>query len=323
MAKPKKQPKPAKAPRTKAPKPPRPEGPSLWARLSARIPDALRARCRGSAPWAALAVGVLVVLGVGFKVLESAVLDTVPPRPLTEVRVALLAHPDWMPPSLIGDLAHAVCGDAADFDTPPYTQQVHERALASPWIARVHSVTKSRLPAREDLGVVEVRCDYRTPLVRVQLTDLSGIVLVDREGVRLPQRADVNTDRLVLVQGVQGGPPPLGQPWNAPDLLDAIRLIELLQSRSYDREVTAVDVLNHGGRMDPYSAHIRFFAQSGTRRATEIRFGRFPSPDGTDYEIPPDRKLARLDRYVSDYRALSGTHRWIDIRYDQLETSLD
>jgi len=55
---------------------------------------------------------------------------------------------------------------------------------------------------------------------------------------------------------------------------------------------------------------------------TDIRFGRFPTADGLDYCIRPQRKLQYLDEYVRAHDGrLAGINAYIDLRYDTLYVS--
>ena len=49
-----------------------------------------------------------------------------------------------------------------------------------------------------------------------------------------------------------------------------------------------------------------------------IRFGRFCDPRG-DWEIPPERKMYYLDRFVADHGGrLAGAAIYVELREDQL-----
>jgi len=271
----------------------------------------------------ALVVALVIGVGVGFLLLESAVLGSLPEPETAVIRMRLLSRPGWMPAALARDIAVALQPDTVTFNDPGFTAAVYDRAAKNPWIRKVHKVAKSRADDRR-AGIVEVRAEYRRPFAKVLLKDLRALAYVDREGVRLPDRADLPKEHYLVIEGVAADPPKAGVRWEGADLADGLRLIELARSRPYGKKLTVVYVWNHGGRVSPYESHLSMFAQVGRGNRTEIRFGRFPASGGGDHVIPPEQKMASLDKYVKDhYGRLAGVHRWIDLRHDQLETSLD
>ena len=272
---------------------------------------------------AALAVALLIGVGVGFLLLESAVLGSRPEPETAVIRMRLLSRPGWMPAALARDIAVALQPDTVTFNDPGFTAAVYDRAAKDPWIRKVHNVSKSRADDRR-AGIVEVQAEYRRPFAKVLLKDLKTQVYVDRERVRLPDRPDLPKERYLLIEGVSSEPPAVGARWDAADLADGLRLVEWVRSRPYWKKLTVVCVSNYRGRVSPYESHLSVFAQVGKGNRTRIRFGRFPASGGGDYVILPEQKMASLDKYVKDhYGRLAGIHRWIDLRHDQLETSLD
>jgi hypothetical protein len=178
----------------------------------------------------------------------------------------------------------------------------------------------------------------------VQVAD-GRFFFVDRQGVRVPEG---QTPRYMLldeagkpvahyvkyadlppngraapihyigIQGVVDPAPAVGQPWPGQDLQAGLKLIELVSARSYCNQITIVDVRNCDGRISRYEPHLSMYAQMGQGRATKIKFGRLPLPDG-DHVVSPERKLQHLDRYVTTHNGmLAGLSEWIDLQRDQL-----
>jgi len=117
--------------------------------------------------------------------------------------------------------------------------------------------------------------------------------------------------------------PAVGRPWDAPDLLEGLKLAQLLCTRWYANQISVVDVRNHAGRISKTEPYLRMYAQVGRSRTTDIRFGRFPAPGGGDYVVSPERKMSYLDGYYEDHGGrLAGINTYIDLRYDQLHVSL-
>ena len=66
------------------------------------------------------------------------------------------------------------------------------------------------------------------------------------------------------------------------------------------------------------------YAQVGSGRRTAVVFGRFPLPDGLDYCVDPQDKLARLDAYVArNGGRLAGVRDSIDLQYDTVQQNLN
>ena len=98
--------------------------------------------------------------------------------------------------------------------------------------------------------------------------------------------------------------------------------VKLLLGRHYARQITVVDVTNHGGRVTSGAPEIKIFAQVGRDRPTEIRFGRFPTEG--DWVVTPAEKLANLDAYVKTNNGqLAGVNEYLDLRYDEMHVSIN
>jgi len=278
-------------------------------------------------PGVVKAIALVAVAALGVALLHGmrASLHHDPAYSKTRARVRLVDVPDWMPAdiaqSILADIHLAASGKGSGrcvLDAG-LARDVYDRAAANPWVARVHRVTK------HGDGSVRVRADYRRPfaLVRSAALPPQRLIVIDADAVVLPLPAyRVRRDSLVVIGDVTDPPPPDGKKWDAPDLADGLRLLKLVEPRPYATEITTIDVRNHNGRVSPAEPHLRMYAQIGRGRATDIRFGRFPTAD--DYCVSPQRKLAYLDKYYSDNgQRLSGTNDYLDLRYDSLHVSLN
>jgi hypothetical protein len=321
---------------------------SWWGRQS----DQRRRQIGRSGGWIAVAVVGALVTVFGMKALERRVLRTpagAAPRP---VQFRLTNRPDWMPARLATRIVDAIAPATADFNDPKLTATVYDQASANPWIHEITRVSKKRGDSRS-VGVIEIDATYRRAVARIQVA--GGYAYVDAEGYRLPA-AEVPqwvaaapvaageaprqvsylhpgdappglTPRqihYILIDGVQAPASPVGQAWAGSDLQAGLNLVSLVASRKYASQVTVVDVRNCDGRINRDEPHLRMSAQYGRGRPTDIRFGRFPAPDGGDYVVSPERKLRYLDDYVADHDGwLAGRNSYIDLRFDQLHVSMN
>ncbi|MFQ5490807.1 MAG: cell division protein FtsQ/DivIB [Phycisphaerae bacterium] len=126
-------------------------------------------------------------------------------------------------------------------------RRMADRLAESAWVRRVNSVR--RLP----IGVIEIRCAYRTPTAMVQSQD--GFVLLDGEGVRLPGLYPYSSS-FSLIQGVAGRAPEPGERWEAGDVEAGLSLWKLMSAEPFEDQVSAVLVHNYAGRENPEAAHI-------------------------------------------------------------------
>ena len=298
-----------------------------------------------------LAAGVIVAAGVGMKALEYHVLklDAASSAP---VRVYLAVRPAWMAESLAGEIRRAIVPAGAVAGQVDLAKRFYATAAASPWIKTVRRVRR-RPTVEPRLTVVEVLAEYHRPVARVQVG--RGYGYVSDAGVRLPDhqvpKYEATTSaypgaparresyvrrreippgvrarpvHYILIYGVAGAMPAVGQPWLGPDLADGLRLVNLVNSRKYARQITVVDVRNHAGGIDPNAPHLRMYAQTARGQSTDIRFGQFPIPGGGDYVVSPERKLSYIDRYVArNGGRLAGINTYLDLRYDQLHVSIN
>ncbi len=338
--------------KTKTRKPSQPKQPSAVSRWWGRQSDHRRKQIGRSSGWIVIAlVGALVTV-VGMKALERRVLRTPIGATPQAVQFRLTSIPDWMPSRLATRIVDAIAPATADFNDPKLTETVYARARMNPWIGKITRVSKQRGDS-QSVGVIEIDATYRRAVARIQVA--GGYAYVDAEGYRLPAaevpqwvaavpvpggQAPKQISYLhpgdappgltprqihyILIDGVQAPAPPVGQAWAGKDLQAGLSLIGLVSTRRYASQITVVDVRNCDGRINRDEPHLRMSAQYGRGRPTDIRFGRFPAPDGGDYVVSPERKLRYLDDYVADHEGwLAGRNSYIDLRFDQLHVSMN
>lgn len=195
-----------------------------------------------------------------------------------------------------------------DIFAPNLCERVGRSVAASPWVRSVERVSKHRD------GVVRVKARFRTPLTLI----LAGAdaYLVDRSGVRLPRGGPFKPADWLIVTGVRGPVPKVGQAWNGRDAAAALKLVELLTERaargalSCRDELRAVDVSNYRGRKNAHDGWLQIHT---TRGEGMIQWGL---PPGEEYgiESSAEQKLAVLDQLARDnYGRLPDMGR-IDIR---------
>jgi len=304
-----------------------------------------------------IALVVLLVLAAavgGLKMLEGRVLSLQAAESPNIVRVSLVGSPAWMPASLRQEIVRSLRPRRVGFADPSLTKEVYRLAEANPWIRQVNSVRRLRTDDPK-VGMVEINAEFRRPMARLLLDDGITYTYVDGRGVRLPaeqvpkyaaeikdssgrkrrvyyvERSEipptvrprrVHYIRIELYNALDGSPPAVGRRWDCPALAAGLRLINLLYSRRYFTQITTVDVLNFGGRINKEEPHLRMYAQCGSGRSTDIRFGKFPDPQG-DWVISPEKKMSHLDEFVEKHGRLAGVKTYIDLRYDSCHESLN
>jgi len=270
------------------------------------------------------------------------------------VGLRIVERPAWMPDRLARRIAAEILPRDADFYDRTLTKDVYRLAAAHPWIRRVESVSKHRSADGAE-AYIELRAEFRQAIARAG--NLGRFYYIDAEGVVLPDSpADPQVPKIVveerpgqgrtgsatyyahrngapaasaireihyiIIDGVESPAPAPGHKWPGDDLADGLRLVKLLLGRDYADQITVVDVHNHAGRISDNAPEITVHAQVGRGRATEIRFGQFPR--GADYVVRPEIKLANLDQYVADHGGrLAGVNEYVDLRYDELHTSIN
>lgn len=303
------------------------------------------------------AVVVLLVLAAaaaGLRMLEGRVLFLQAAESPDVVRVSLVGGPAWMPASLRQEVVRSLRPRRLSFDDPALTREVYRLAEANPWIRRVNSVRRLRTNDPK-VGMVEIHAEFRRPMARLLLADGITYTYVDGEGFRLPaeqmprfaaeikdssgrkrrvyyvERSEIPPSvrprrvhyiLIELYNELDGSPPAVGQRWDCPALAAGLQLINLVYSRPYFTQITTVNALNFGGRINKDEPHLRMYAQLGTGRSTDIRFGKFPDPQG-DWVISPQKKMSYLDEFVEKHGRLAGVKTYIDLRYDSCHESLN
>ena len=274
---------------------------------------------------------------------------------ITTVHVAFTTRPEWMPLGLARDIAQALVPARQQFTADDLAANIYRLAAANPHVAEVRRVIRYAADA-PGTAVVEIDCRFRMPLARVDLGHAGGYAYVDRQGYRLPETdvpqwvvrlppsaaqpggvtyyfrdgdalpsgAEAQAVHYIALRGVAAPAPAVGRQWPGGDIQDGLRLAELVLTRSYANQITAVDVRNYGGRISRSQPYLRMYAQVGEGPVTDIRFGRFPDPGGGDYEVTPEVKMSHLDDYYLDHgRRLAGLNSYIDLQYDQLIYSVN
>ena len=295
--------------------------------------------------WVVMLSAVVVGVAAVMSAMEKRVLHQRVAGGAVRYRLELVNTPTWFPPSLTQNILAEITPHKMSFEDEKLCREVYHMASKNPWIASVQEVQRVWLKGRS--GVVRVRGVYRKAVARVNyqnrtyFVDAEGVVLpygqvprwVVRDGVNLrcymtrdsvPRSLKPIRKNYTLIEGVQTVPSVAGQVWDADDLTAGLQLIKLLSTRKYADQITVVDVRNHARRISETEPELRMYAQQHRGQATDIRFGRFPHPDGGDWVISPERKMKYLDEYVSDQGGrLAGVHRYIDVRYDELRFSLN
>ncbi len=260
-----------------------------------------------------------------------------------------------MPDSLAKMIAADILPDSMDYHDETVSERVYDLAMAHPWISKVESITKRRTTDGTK-AYVELRAGFRQPVAKAGT--YGRYSYIDAGGFRLPNSADepqvpryviaapmgegevkakeiyyadqallpangvYKTIHYVIIDGVRAPAPSQGNPWAGDDLADGLKLLKLLLERPYANQITIIDVTNHNGRVSKSSSEITIHAQLGKGRATEIRFGRFPTTG--DWVLTPAEKLANLDEYVRNNNGqLAGVNEYLDLRYDEMHVSIN
>lgn len=249
-----------------------------------------------------LALGVTAMIGLRKLDVQVRGLPVVS-RDAPQIKLADL--PDWMPRDLREQLTRQA---SATIDNHLFEKPLVDRLALhmaqSPWVNQVNKVRK------QYGNIVTVDCRYREPVALVR--DRGGLVLVDREAIRLPaevMRRSLASMDLLLIQGVSAAAPHTGALWLGEDLLAGLALADLIKRQRYAEQIAAINVNNFGGRDDPVAAHLELLAHDGTH----IRWGLPPFRESWR-EASTAQKLVSLE-YVFD--TLDTRHspvEYIDVR---------
>jgi hypothetical protein len=229
----------------------------------------------------------------GLQQLQAYVL-TIPSE--QTLRIEWVSLPTWAGSPAYGPVLGEVEAAAGlhlndDIHDADLARRVAENLLASPWIAAVARVAK-----RPD-GTLLVNATFREPLAYV---DVRGrAYLIDTAGVRLPVECDadyIEPGQWLLVQGVRGAIPPVGERWSGEDLVAGIELVKYLRLAASRNEIPfnaalrAVDVANFDRRERRPDAPLRI------RTVYPNCYVNWGEPPGQEYPIEPSaqRKIDML-----------------------------
>jgi cell division septal protein FtsQ len=183
----------------------------------------------------------------------------------------------------------------------------------SAWVRRA-VVTRRRYPNR-----VDVHLEIRKPVAAARLED-GTYVLVDEEGIRLPGTRGApkaGPGRPIrLLDGVADPTPEPGSVWSEQvreEAAVARTLLDLPEEIARAVRITAIDLENSGGRVDPARAEILLVTQGGT----VIEWGRSRVSPRAALEPAAQAKFEKLRRALRVYPALSGLSR-LKLQFDDL-----
>ncbi len=238
----------------------------------------------------------------------------------SQVTVSLESQPPWMSRALASEILTKsfmpIKGKLAELHRRGLDDKL-PKILAyqldkNPWVKKVIWVR------RTFAGSIVINCTFREPLAKVK----SGrwYYLVDYQGHLLPGRyADKSLEGcgLMEIRGVAGAVPAAGKLWANKDLLSAIKLVKLLKTMPFRKQIRAVDVTNYAGRIDPSSPWIVLV----TDRDTIIRWGRPPGQEN-GLEISADQKLALLAGIYKRHGYVDFGRSFVDIRRSATEVDV-
>lgn len=193
---------------------------------------------------------------------------------------------------------------------------------ASPWVKEVRQVRRVYRNGPGD--TLQIDCEWRTPTALVQWKD--EFVLVDRDGVRLPEkyrhdqlpqllRSRDGRTNLRIIEGVEKPPAAPGSQWPGEDLKAGLDLVSTLAAYDWTDEIERVNVSNFGGRIDPRSAQLTLI----TRYNTELRWGRPVHANDYFVEVAWERKLERLKQIRERYGRIDAGAAFVELRFDRIE----
>ncbi|HUO08639.1 MAG TPA: hypothetical protein VM008_10095 [Phycisphaerae bacterium] len=197
--------------------------------------------------------------------------------------------------------------------------------------AWIRKITEVRRVVAKDAGgrkseTIEIYAEYRQPAAWVQYGD--KFYLVDGDFVRLPgeySRADRDaTEGLMAItnvdlpDGVKSVPQP-SESWQTEDLAAGMKLVDLLQSQPFMKQIATIDMANYKGRKDSLKPWIllntTFQAADGSPRV--IRWGRSIG-DEKFYEVSAAAKVQALNEIFLRFARIDANHDYVDIRTEQV-----
>lgn len=226
------------------------------------------------------------------------------PRPDVACTLKWVGLPDWLKApyyqAVLAQVERAIAlAKTDDPRDPNLCQRVAESMAHSAWVAQVKRVTA------QPSGQIRVEAAFREPCAYVEVG--RSAYLVDREGVRLPNKVENVADfpdddpngpwpEWLRIIGVSAPLPAEGETWGGDDLAAGLKLVQYLHEAAARGEVPfrsalrAVDVGNYELRQDKYDGQLRIRT---IYRQGYINWG---VPPGEEFEVEaaPSAKLAKL-----------------------------
>jgi len=249
-----------------------------------------------------IAVGASALYGL--EVLRQTIREK-PAYQVSAASLRLVDGPSWMTPGILAELDVGLLDpdfpqrfSLLDSGVSARIAAAYERCV---WVRRVKRIEKHDPRVDPGRPPLEIVLEFRRPLVFVQTP--RGYALLADDGVRLPgmyAKPQLGAERLLVVSGVSGRPPEVGEVWSDAALMAGLAVADAVAPKREAFRLASVDVSNVGGRRDPHEAEIALVTAAGTR----IKWGKAPSPEADRLrEKSPAEKLAYL-AYV--YQRLGG-----------------
>ncbi|MBI4564031.1 MAG: hypothetical protein HY716_04975 [Planctomycetes bacterium] len=212
------------------------------------------------------------------------------PRATARIRVA----PRWADPRSSDNDVFLDVGGRSLFD-PDLVRTVAAAFEQNPWVRRLTAVDRV-FPDQ-----LRVRFEPRRP--RLSVRKSNGVVLVDREGTRLPGHYAECPAFTLEVVGTAAGVPAPGGTWGGDEIKIALEMADLIEREPLLRAlaVHVLDLSNLDGRRDARQADLALKAGAGAW----IWWGRAPSR--ARYGEPSlVEKLDNLRMAAENYPQLDG-----------------
>ncbi|MFT7618500.1 MAG: hypothetical protein ACI97A_002143 [Planctomycetota bacterium] len=198
---------------------------------------------------------------------------------------------------------------------------------SSPYVERVTKLER-KFP-----GGLKVGLEFKQPLTAVEAN--GRFVLVDQYGELLPLR--VERDQVVrpLITIHPGGdssidPGEFTEDWFLSALKEGVAVLKDISARNDhpsldDIIITAIDISNFGGRIDPKKAEISlaidrqwFDSKTSKQKATMLTWGRSTEHPLSLVELPVQKKLDHLELVIrARANGIAGL-RHIDLRFEKV-----
>jgi hypothetical protein len=316
-----------------------PRRPGPIARWWYRLDEPARGRVRARAAWLILLLACIGPAIWGLTQMQHEVLAG--PRVTRSFEVCLKSAPRWMPAEVVKQLERGFTPDQMEFHDTQLTQRVYELARDNPWTREVIRVQKLRRRTHQP-GLVLIRAEWREPFAKIITLDSRGERVawyVDAQGVVLPfrqvptrvwpgagaegrnvyltetspRRYDPQVQSLpyIRIYNVSGEPPEVGHQWPGQDVLDALRLANLIMKLEWwDRGYRwQIDLANYARKRE---LTMTVIDQAG--RETFIEFGHFPRIKG-DWKLTPEKKMRNLTEIYRNRDGQLTSLGRIDLRF--------